>query len=43
MSSANGKKKKSSHAFLINEKIRKKAPNHHNSTEIIRKFRDERH
>ena len=27
-------------AVLINEKIRKKAPDHYDSTEIIRKFRD---
>ena len=29
-------------AVLINEKIRKKAPDHYDSTEIIRKFRDVR-
>lgn len=30
-------------AVLLNEKIRKKAPKNFNSTEIIRKFREERH
>ncbi|TFG24366.1 MAG: hypothetical protein EU533_02220 [Promethearchaeota archaeon] len=30
-------------AVLLNEKIRKKAPEHFNSVEIIRKFREERH
>ena len=29
-------------SVLINEKIRKKAPDHYDSTEIIRKFREER-
>ena len=30
-------------AVLINEKVRKKASDDYDSTEIIRKFRDERH
>jgi hypothetical protein len=30
-------------AVLLNEKIRKIAPEHFNSVEIIRKFREERH
>jgi len=30
-------------AVLLNEKIRKKAPDNFNSVEIIRKFREERH
>ena len=30
-------------AVLLNEKIRKKAPENFNSLEIIRKFREERH
>ena len=30
-------------AVLLNEKIRKKAPENFNSVEIIRKFREERH
>ena len=30
-------------AVLLNEKIRKKAPENFNSTDIIRKFREERH
>jgi metal-responsive CopG/Arc/MetJ family transcriptional regulator len=30
-------------AILLNEKIRKKAPENFNSMEIIRKFREERH
>ncbi len=30
-------------AILINEKIRKKAPENFNSVEIIRSFREERH
>jgi Arc/MetJ-type ribon-helix-helix transcriptional regulator len=30
-------------AILLNEKIRKKAPENFNSVEIIRKFREERH
>jgi Arc/MetJ-type ribon-helix-helix transcriptional regulator len=30
-------------AVLLNEKIRKKAPEYFNSLEIIRKFREERH
>ncbi len=39
----NEQKKNVARAVLINEKIRKKAPIHYDSTEIIRKFRDERH
>lgn len=35
-------KKNLARAVLINEKIRKKAPDLSNSTEVIRKFRDER-
>ncbi|HEC37007.1 hypothetical protein LCGC14_1085880 [marine sediment metagenome] len=30
-------------AVLLNEKIRKKAPENFNSVEIIRRFREERH
>jgi len=30
-------------AVLLNEKIRKIAPEHFNSVDIIRKFREERH
>ena len=30
-------------AVLLNEKIRKKAPENFNSVDIIRKFREERH
>jgi len=30
-------------AVLLNEKIRKKAPENFNSTDIIRRFREERH
>lgn len=36
-------KKNLARAVLINETIRKKAPDHYDSTEVIRKFRDERH
>ena len=39
----NEQKKNIARAVLINEKIRKKAPDNYDSTEIIRKFRDERH
>ena len=39
----NEQKKNVARAVLINEKIRKDAPENYNSTEIIRKFRDERH
>jgi len=39
----NEQKKNVARAVLINEKIRKKAPDDYDSTEIIRKFRDERH
>ena len=39
----NEQKRNVARAVLINEKIRKKAPDNYDSTEIIRKFRDERH
>ena len=38
----NEQKKNMARAVLINEKIRKKAPDHYDSTEVIRKFRDGR-
>ena len=38
----NEKERNLAKAVLLNEKIRKKAPENFNSTEIIRKFRNER-
>ena len=39
----NEKEMNKAKAVLLNEKIRKKAPENFNSVDIIRKFREERH
>ncbi|MCF2139243.1 MAG: hypothetical protein K9W44_04235 [Candidatus Lokiarchaeota archaeon] len=39
----NEQKKNMARAVLINEKVRKKAPTNYDSTEFIRKFRDDRY